>query len=190
MASDPPPLLADLERLARLMRAGEHGEGLNPAQWQALRYLARANRFSNSPGALARYLGATKGTVSQTVRALERKGLLRRGQRPGEGRSIVLMLTPKAEEILRRDPWARLEHAAGELGGKTRRRLSKGLGQLLQEEIERSGLPSFGLCATCRFFRENGKSADPAGPHHCMFLDDALTPADAARVCAEHQAPA
>jgi len=184
------PLLASLDRLARLMRAGEHAEGLNPAQWQALRYLSRANRFSNSPGALARYLGATKGTVSQTVLALTRKGLVRRSQRPGEGRSVVLTLTPKATDILSRDPWARLERAAGELGGKTRRRLGKGLAQLLDEEIARSSLPSFGPCASCRFFRENGRSADPAGPHHCMFLDEALTAADAALICAEHEAPA
>ena len=61
-----------LERLARLMRAREHEDGLNPAQWEALRFLSRANRFSNAPGALTRYLGATKGTVSQTLMALER----------------------------------------------------------------------------------------------------------------------
>ena len=64
------------ERLARLMRAAEHDAGLNPAQWEALRYLSRAIRFSNSPGALTRYLGATKGTISQTVIALERKGFI------------------------------------------------------------------------------------------------------------------
>ena len=29
-------ILATLERLARLMRAGEHEGGLNPAQWEAL----------------------------------------------------------------------------------------------------------------------------------------------------------
>ena len=62
-----------LERLARIMRAREHEGGLNPAQWEALRYLSRANRFSDSPGALTRYLGATKGTISQTLMALERK---------------------------------------------------------------------------------------------------------------------
>ena len=63
-----------LERLARLMRVAEHDGDLNPAQWEALRYLARANRFSNSPAALTRYLGATKGTISQTLMALDRKG--------------------------------------------------------------------------------------------------------------------
>ena len=65
-----------LERLTRLMRAGEHEGGLNPAQWEALRYLSRANRFSNSPIALTRFLGSTKGTISQTIKALERKGFI------------------------------------------------------------------------------------------------------------------
>ena len=41
-------------RLARLLRARGHSNGLNPAQWEALRYLAVANQFSNTPGAMAR----------------------------------------------------------------------------------------------------------------------------------------
>ena len=83
-----------LERLARVMRAREHEGGLNPAQWEALRYLNRANRFSNSPGALTRYLGATKGTISQTLMALERKGFIAKAERPGEKRSVSLSAKP------------------------------------------------------------------------------------------------
>jgi predicted transcriptional regulator len=59
-----------IDRLERLTRAGE-GLGLNPAQWEALRFLARANRFSRSPAAVADYLASTRGTVSQTLIALE-----------------------------------------------------------------------------------------------------------------------
>src|SRR6266540_3826854 len=90
-------IVQSLERLSRLMRASEFGDGLNPAQWEALRYLARANRFSNSPGALTRYLAATKGTISQTVIALERKGYIAKANRPGEKRSIILTLTARGE---------------------------------------------------------------------------------------------
>ena len=60
-----------MERLSRLVGQTGHAHGMKPAQWDALRYLARANRFSRTPGALTAYLGATKGTVSQTVIALE-----------------------------------------------------------------------------------------------------------------------
>jgi DNA-binding MarR family transcriptional regulator len=175
-----------LERLARLMRAREHDDGLNPAQWEALRFLKRANRFSNSPGALTRYLGATKGTVSQTLIALERKGYITRALREGGRKSISLSLTAKGIEALARDPWADLARAAEDLGGKTKRRLQRGLAELLEQERGRSGIASFGVCSTCRFFRERGRSDDAKGPHLCMAFEEALTEADASRICHEH----
>lgn len=177
-------IAAPFERLSRLMRAAEHDEGLNPAQWEALRFLSRANRFSNSPGALTGYLGATKGTISQTVMALERKGFIAKAIRQGEKRSVELTLTPKGEEVLKMDPWARLAKAAEELGGKTKRRLAKGLRELLDGELKRGRHLSFGQCATCRFFREKGAGEG----HHCMLLEVALTQEDSQRICVEHEA--
>jgi DNA-binding MarR family transcriptional regulator len=177
-----------MERLSRLMRAAEHEDGLNPAQWEALRYLARANRLSNSPGALTRYLGATKGTISQTVMALERKGFLTKSVRENERRSVMLTLSAKGEEALARDPWVRLAAAIEELGGKTRRRAGKGLLELLDQELKRGNHASFGQCRTCRFFRENGRDENEAGPHLCMLIDQPLNEAEAHLICIEHQA--
>ena len=185
--SDGRAIVWPLERLARVMRAREHEDGLNPAQREALRYLSRANRFSNSPGALTRYLGATKGTVSQTVMALARKGFIAKSLREGGRKSLSLVLTDKGREALERDPWGQLAKAADELGGKTRRRLHRGLAELLEQELTRAGLRSFGVCSSCRFFRERGRSDDPKGPHLCMLFEDALTEDDAQRICQEHQ---
>ena len=182
-------IVTPLERLARLMRAREHDGELNPAQWEALRYLARANRFSNSPGALTRYLGATKGTISQTVIALERKGLVAKTVRPDERRSVSLALTEKGRAALAADPWRKLGEDAEALGGKTRRRLAKGLRELLETELQRGGHQTFGQCLTCRFFRQKCRSADPLGPHLCMLLEQPLSDADSRSICAEHQAP-
>jgi DNA-binding MarR family transcriptional regulator len=176
-----------LERLARLMRAREHDGGLNPAQWEALRFLSRANRFSNSPAALTRYLGATKGTVSQTLIALERKGHITRALREGAKKSISLALTAKGKAALAHDPWADLAMAADDLGGKTKRRLHRGLVELLDHELRRSGAASFGACSTCRFFRERGRSDDEKGPHLCMLFEEALSEDDTSRICREHQ---
>ena len=177
-----------LERLARLMRASEHEHGLNPAQWEALRYLARANRFSNSPAVLARYLGATKGTISQTVMILERKGLVVKSTRAGEKRSVELALSPKGAEALARDPWARLSVTAHELSSKTRRRLAKGLRELLAEELKRGQHQSFGVCSSCRYFREKGREDNPRGPNLCMLFDQPLSVTESHCICVEHQA--
>jgi DNA-binding MarR family transcriptional regulator len=172
-----------LERLARVMRAREHEHGLNPAQWEALRFLSRANRYSDSPGALTRYLGATKGTISQTVIALERKGLITKAPRQGRVRSVRLSLTEKGREILTRDPWGQLAQAAEDLGSKTRRRLHRGLAELLEQQLSRAGLSRFGLCASCRFFRERGRDQDAAGPHLCMLYEEPLSAEETQRIC-------
>lgn len=181
-------IVMPFERLARLMRAREHGGDLNPAQWEALRYLARANRFSNSPGALTRYLGATKGTISQTLMALERKGFVVKTARAGEGRSVSLTLTEKGLAALKDDPWQALAAAIDELGGKTRRRLGKGLREVLSAEVKAGALPSFGTCSSCRFFREKGRDREAAGPHLCMLYEQPLTLDDAQHICVAHEA--
>lgn len=179
-------ILAPLERLARLMRAGEHEGGLNPAQWEALRYLSRANRFSNSPIALTRFLGSTKGTVSQTIKALERKGYIAKGPRENEGRSINLSLTPKGNEALKIDPLAEFSRSLDDLSGKNRRRLAKGLGELLETELKRREQPTFGTCPTCRYFREKGRETDDGGPHSCMYFDVALSGPETHLICIAH----
>lgn len=176
-----------LERLARLMRAREHDGGLNPAQWEALRYLKRANRHSDSPGALSRYLGATKGTISQTVKALERKGYVSKSLRGSGGKSVRLTLTSEGLARLQNDPWSGLADAAGKLGGKTRRRMQRGLDELLAKELLGSGLESFGLCSTCRFFRENGRTDGLDGLHLCMLFEQAMTEEEAQKICVEHE---
>jgi DNA-binding MarR family transcriptional regulator len=179
-------ILVPLERLTRLMRAGEHEGGLNPAQWEALRYLSRANRFSNSPIALTRFLGSTKGTISQTIKALERKGFIAKGPRENEGRSISLSLTPKGSEALKHDPLAEFSKSLDDLSGKNRRRLAKGLADLLETDLKRREQPSFGTCPTCRHFREKGREADGASPHSCMFFEVGLSSADVQLICIAH----
>ena len=171
-----------LERLTRLMRAGEHEGGLNPAQWEALRYLSRANRFSNSPIGLTRFLGSTKGTVSQTIKALERKGFIAKSPRQDEGRSICLSLTPAGSAILQDDPLTEFSKSMDDLSGKTRRRLAKGLADLLETDLKRRDQPSFGICSTCRHFRQK----DETGPYQCQLFDVELSAAESRQICVEH----
>jgi DNA-binding MarR family transcriptional regulator len=176
-------IVSTLERLARLMRAADFGDGLNPAQWEALRYLSRANRFSNSPGALTRYLGATKGTVSQTIMSLERKALIVKAGREGEKRSVAIGLTEKGRDTLKRDAWRPLMEEVEALGGKTQRRMAKGLAALLSTESARRGSPSFGSCPDCRFF------ADAGGNLRCSLFDAPLAQAETQQICVAHEPP-
>lgn len=183
--------IADMvERLGRLAAAAQREEGLVPAQWEALRYLGRANRYSRSPGALAQFLGSTKGTVSQTVLALERKQLVRRTRDRQDRRGVELRLTAKGEALLERDPLARLSDAAQELPAPVQAALAAGLTALLSRLQKQAGRRSFGQCATCRFFRPNDAGTEPGGPHRCGITLEPLSGSDSQLICMEHQAAA
>lgn len=171
-----------LERLARLMRQQGHGKNLVPVQWEALRYLSRANVLSNSPGALARYLSMTKGTVSQTLLSLEKKGLIEKRTRGGDARSVTLILTTQGKAKLAEDGLLPLEKDIESLSDKTRKRLDRALDQMLRAAYQRLDEPSFGGCKTCRYFREGGSSTSD----QCMKVSAALTEEETTLICVEH----
>lgn len=176
--------LRQFTRLSRLLRARDHSRGLNPAQWEALRYLAIANRFSNTPGAMARYLGTTKGTTSQTVLSLEQKGLVSKQAKSTDHRQIGLVLSDAGHAVLKEDALASFARDIEALKPKMRRRFSKAVSDLLSSEIGRLEEPSFGPCDTCRFFRElgNGEAS------HCMRFNSSLSAVDEQLICVEHTA--
>ena len=173
-----------LERLARLIRQAGHAKGLHPVQWEALRYLMRANQFSNSPGALAKYMGATKGTVSQTIQSLVKKGLVVKGARSADSRSVALQLTEQGEKLLSDDPLQGVQNAISALTNKTRKRFSKGVLEVLEAEYVRQNEPSFGSCKSCRFYRDGGASDSDT----CIKFTVDLKSSDLKLICVEHVA--
>lgn len=173
-----------IERLGRLLRTGDHATGLNPVQAEALRYLARANRFSRTPAALADYLGSTRGTVSQTLLALEAKGLIERQANARDGRSILLALTKSGSRFLDSDPVRALAKTIDATGADAR--LADDLEAGLRAAIAERGGRAFGACHTCRHFRRDQRTG--AAPHHCALLDEALREGDAFAICVEQSA--
>lgn len=176
--------MADLydvvERLGNLVRAEERAVGqemgLQPVHLHVLRYLRRANRFSDHPAAVTEYLGQTKGTVSQSLRLLEQKGLVERTPDPEDGRRVHLHLTaPGRRTADRLVPRAWVE-AAGDPAAE------ESLRGLLAALLASRSMRSFGTCATCRFHVVDGRT------RHCGLLDVRLTQADATRICREHEA--
>jgi DNA-binding MarR family transcriptional regulator len=174
--------LQKLERLSRLLRQSGHAKGLNPVQWETLRYLSHCNALSHSPGALARYLGSTKGTVSQSVMSLEKKGLLRKDADPKDWRGVALFLTEQGKALLADDDLNVVKADIAELSDKTRRRFDRALDALLEEARLRKGEPSFGTCLTCRYYREAASGAQA----HCMKVNAAVSVEETDLLCVEH----
>jgi len=182
------PDISDLlERLARILHNDAYRDGLKPTQWEALRYLARANRFSRSPGAVTAYLGMTKGTVSQTLNALERKALITKTTDPADRRNIHIEITSAGRKVLQRDPIAELDSAIGDLGTTDKAFLSGRLETVLSAMLHERGGRPFGACKTCRYFE---RRAPKGKPHFCALLREPLSDADGETICVEQEAAA
>src|ERR1700750_1209503 len=99
--------------VGRLVQADGYEGELNPAQWMALRFFARANSFSRTPSAFAEFQATTRGTASQAIKALVAGGYLIRQRSQPDGRSFSLRLTDKGQEAVANDPFEILVNAMG-----------------------------------------------------------------------------
>ena len=185
MAGDGPEHIATLiERIGRLLSSDAHAGGLRPVQWEALRYLGCANRFSRTPAALTAFLGLTKGTVSQTLNALEAKGLVAKHVDPKDRRSKRLSLSPSGRTLLALDPLAETAAAARRLPEPQRAALARGIESILSSRLDACHRKPFGQCRDCRHFA----CRHPGGaPHYCRLLDEPLAAGEQDLICHEQQ---
>lgn len=182
MTMTPAETIKDLiDRLTRIHAAEEWNGPLNPSQFSALTYLARANRFSRAPSHVADFLATTRGTASQTLKALQRKELISEQRSEADKRSIRYDVTEDGLALL--GERSALEMAIDALPEDLAASLEQGLKALVTSALRDRGGKTFGVCRTCRHFR-----AEITGGH-CQLLDVSLSAADAASLCHEH-APA
>ena len=168
-----------IERIARLNAADEWTDGLNPTQWTALSYLARANRFSRSPSQVTEFMAATRGTVSQTLKALARKGLIEEVRSETDRRWISYAVTGDGEAALDRATLA--EEALGTVDKALIDPLADGLEALLSGALAARGKRPFGLCRTCRHHKPKKAGG------YCALLNEHLAPEETRQICYEHE---
>ena len=113
-----------LQTLLRELTARMYSGGLNPAQWSALRFFARGSSRGRTLTDFARFHATTKGTASQTISALQRKGLVIRTRDPSNNRQVSVHLTEKAREQASNDPLLPLIDALGEMSDRERLQLA------------------------------------------------------------------
>jgi DNA-binding MarR family transcriptional regulator len=161
-----PETLAGL--LSHLGRAGEAEggrDGLTGAQRSALRYLARANPMSRTASALAAYQATTRGTVSQTVKALVRAGYVTRTPSDADRRSVRLDLTEAGWAKLAQAPGDRLVAALAQLPQHQRAALAEAAMSLNGALSAQDPEAGFGTCQGCRYLTDGG---GPDGGYCCQ----------------------
>ena len=176
-----------LTRLSRLLQADERAGGdLLPVQVQALVYLARCNRYSDKPSAVAEYLGITKGTASQTLGSLEREGLIAKRADPDDGRAVRLRLTRKGRRVAEaRAVSPVVAKGLASLSGRDSEQLHTSLSRLLLAIQRASVSRSFGVCHTCRHFIRLGPER-----FQCGLTKEPLSVPERLQLCREHESTA
>lgn len=189
-AFDSEQIAAGLDRLASFLRmAGWHEaepRGLTRTQAACLSLLA--GRGPSRVGSLARALGVTQASASDTLSALSRKRLVERRPDPGDGRASLIHLTPAgrtlAAEVGRAPP--ALTQAIEALGPGERAVLHRSLSKMILSLQQAGAIEPQRLCLTCRFFRPYAHD-DADKPHHCAFVDAAFGDASLRLDCADHE---
>ncbi|WP_166418770.1 MarR family winged helix-turn-helix transcriptional regulator [Cochlodiniinecator piscidefendens] len=168
-----------ITRLARIEAGASWGDDLNPAQRMTLEYLNNANRFSRSPSHAAAYLGTTRGTITQTLKSLARKGYVAEERSESDKRSISYSLTNTGQKIVNQQ--GILERAIEKTPSMLRAEIDAGLRDILSQALQLNGQKAFGICKYCRHFETT--TADG----YCGLLSLALTPTEALQICHEQE---
>ena len=178
------------ELLARLGHI-TYGDGfvkdLTPAQWTALRYFSRANRFSRTPSAFAEFHGTTRGTASQTIKSLIARRYLIQTRSEADGRSIFLELTDKARDSLPNDPLETLARAAGALPLGASGHLTKALERMLGHVALERGKRPFGMCTSCDHLGGDGCCQEEEPSYECLFLSEPLSKTELEQLCINYE---
>ena len=143
------------ERLSGLLRVDSRQAGLElglqPVQLEALHYLSICNQFSDTPMTVTEYLGQTKGTVSQTLKVLEKKELISKQPDATDKRVAHLKLTEKGRQIVNQlVPTPMFNSVCLQLSDAQQAQIEAALKLLLGHYLHSNKLKSFGVCGSCQ----------------------------------------
>lgn len=180
------PTVFVFERLAALIHemvrddAARHG--LLPVHLQVLGYLGQANRYSDLSIAVADYLGITRGSVSQTLTVLERKGLITRTPDDRHGKRIHLTLSAAGQAVLNASWSQRLDQTLAAAGGDPQA-FGSDLRRVLAALQRLNGKQAFGQCRQCAHFLGDD------GEYRCGLTGEALAVDQTIKICREWTSP-
>jgi len=183
--------LIPLERLASLyksnMRQAANEEGIQLVHVEVLQYLSICNQYSNTAQALSEYLGQTKGSISQSIKLMEKAGNIERKPCSKDKRVIKLHLTKSGSLCLRR---VSKKMNSFPQGSETVLKLESILKEWQPKHSQQSfgqcgsSQQSFGQCGSCHY-----NIRLKSNRFRCGLTQEPLSSKDIKKICREHQFP-
>jgi len=168
-----------LERLSSLyksqMRHAASEQGFQLVNLEILQYLSICNNYSNTAQAISEYLGQTKGSISQTLKIMEKSGHIERRPCIKDKRVIRLFLTNKGQVSLKKMSQHRMKIQ------DENPEVLAALKTLLKTWQYNHRDTGFGQCLSCKYHQK-------ASSHKfkCNLTGEYLPLSDKLKICREH----
>lgn len=181
-------IVASLERISQAFRvllwneSKEHS--LSPIQIQVLIFLLHHSEEKRKVTYLASEFSMTKATISETIKTLTQKKLIKKEYEPQDTRSYIIQLTKKGSTIAHQTSLfaEQLQAPIDKLHADDKENLLLSLIGIIKH-LNKSGVITIQrMCLTCSHYRstENNKG------HFCKLLNQNLYTKDLRIDCPEH----
>jgi DNA-binding MarR family transcriptional regulator len=179
-------IIAALERISQAFRVLLWNEfALSPIQVQVLIFLLYHSDEKRKVSYLADEFNMTKATLSDTVKSLEQKKLIKKIYEPHDTRSYIIHLTKKGVDIAERTAvfTNQLQKPITKLNTDDKENLLLSLMGIIQH-LNKTGIVTIQrMCVTCVHF----KPAQGKQPHFCKLLNKNLENSELRIDCPEHE---
>lgn len=181
-------IIASLERVSQAFRvllwneSKEHS--LSPIQVQVLIFLLHHSDQKRKVSYLADEFNMTKATISDTIKTLEQKALIKKEHEQHDTRSYIIQLTKKGKEIAVQTSLfsEQIQIPIDKLHLTDKENLLLSLLDIIHH-LNRSGIITIQrMCFTCHFYKSNKNSQE----HFCRLLNSKLKDNELRIDCPEH----
>jgi DNA-binding MarR family transcriptional regulator len=181
-------IITSLERISQAFRvllwqeSMEHS--LSPIQVQALIFLLHHSEEKRKVSYLAEEFNMTKATISDTIKSLEQKKLVKKEYDPGDTRSFVIHLTAKGKNIANKTALfaQQLLAPVENLHTDDKQNLLLSLIEIIRH-LNNTGIITIQrMCSTCSYYQTSAGGKK----HFCKLLNQEFKSTELRVDCPEH----
>lgn len=182
-------IVASLERISQAFRVLLWRESkefsLSPIQVQVLIFLMHHSDEKRKVSYLADEFNMTKATISDTIKALEKKGLITKETEPDDSRSYIIQLTANGYEIARKNSFftQEIRTPVDKMSSDDKENLLLSLLNIIRH-LNKTGIITIQrMCLNCVHYQ----STNNGEQHYCKLLNQKLQNSELRVDCPEHE---
>lgn len=181
-------IIASLERISQAFRVLLWQESmeysLSPIQVQVLVFLLHHSEEKRKVSYLADEFNMTKATISDSIKSLEQKHLIKKDYEPNDTRSFIIHLTNRGKDIANKASLfaQQLQAPIEQLHNDDKENLLLSLIAIIHH-LNKAGIITIQrMCFTCSYFQ----TSDNGQKHFCQLLNQQLQTTELRVDCPEH----